>query len=72
MYSADAVKLGFPQSRLMQEGRNVTAFDLSDQSQNDGIEISGIIGFSLLYLLDIKIDYRDGLVSFSYDPHRLH
>jgi predicted aspartyl protease len=72
VYRADAVKLGFPYSRLMQEVRNVTAFDISDQSQDCGIEISGIIGFSLLYLLDIKIDYRDGLVSFSYDPHRLH
>jgi len=56
----------------MQEVRNVMAFDLSDQSQNAGIEISGIIGFSLLYLLDVKIDYREGLVSFAYDPHRLH
>jgi hypothetical protein len=27
---------------------------------------------SLLYLLDIKIDYRDGLVKLSYDPNRLH
>lgn len=23
-------------------------------------------------LLDIKIDYRDGLVNLSYDPNRLH
>jgi hypothetical protein len=27
---------------------------------------------SLLYLLDIKIDYRDGLVKLSCDPNRLH
>jgi hypothetical protein len=29
-----------------------------------------MLGFVMLRLLDIKIDYRDGLVDFSYDPTR--
>ena len=33
-----------------------------------GTEASGVLGFTTLHLLDIKIDYRDGLVDFSYDP----
>ena len=36
-----------------------------------GTEISGILGFTMLRLLEIKIDYRDGLVDFHYDPKRL-
>jgi len=32
--------------------------------------VSGILGFTLLHLLDIKIDYRDGLVDFEYNPRR--
>lgn len=31
-------------------------------------EVSGILGFETLYMLQIKIDYRDGLVDFVYDP----
>jgi len=29
------------------------------------------LGFAMLRLLDIKIDYRDGLVEFTYDPNRI-
>ena len=39
-------------------------------SDHTGTEISGILGFTLLRLLDVKIDYRDGLVDFSYNPKR--
>jgi len=39
-------------------------------SASVGTEISGILGFDLLSILDIKIDYRDGLVDFIYrDRH---
>jgi hypothetical protein len=32
----------------------------------------GFLGFGMLRMLDIKIDYRDGLIDFNYDPNRLH
>ncbi len=39
-------------------------------SDHAGTEISGTLGFTPLRLLDIKIDYRDGLVDFGYDAKR--
>jgi hypothetical protein len=33
-------------------------------SESFGTEISGLLGMQVLYLLRIKIDYRDGLVDF--------
>ena len=56
----------------MQRRTDLIAFDLSHISNNIGTEVSGILGFSLLNMLDMKIDYRDGLVSFTYDPNRFH
>ena len=48
------------------------AFDLSDMSNRVGIEVLGALGFAMLYLLDIKLDYRDNLVNFEYDATRFH
>jgi hypothetical protein len=55
---------------LRQENQDLIAFDLSHISDGLGTEASGILGFAMLRLLDIKIDYRDGLIDFSYDPKR--
>jgi len=49
----------------------MVAFDLSGMSDRTGTEISGILGFSMLVLLEMKIDYRDGLVDFIYDPKKV-
>ena len=70
VYRADEVNLQF--SHFMQRRTDLIAFDLSHISNNIGTEVSGILGFSLLNMLDMKIDYRDGLVSFTYDPNRFH
>jgi tetratricopeptide (TPR) repeat protein len=70
VYRADTVKLAF--GRFMLKADDVVAFDLSSISNNTGTEVSGILGFSLLYQLDMKIDYRDGLIGFQYDPNRFH
>jgi predicted aspartyl protease len=63
---ADAATLHF--GNLRQDVRDLIALDLTPQSHAFGTEISGIIGFSTLRLLKIDIDYRDGLVRFSYNP----
>ena len=55
---------------LRQQNQDLVAFDLTHLSDRTGTEISGILGFATLGFLDIKIDYRDGLVDFSYDPKR--
>jgi tetratricopeptide (TPR) repeat protein len=68
VYTADKVALRF--SRFVQKNQDVVAFDLSNISKNTGTEVSGILGFQLLRMLQVKIDYRDGLVDFIYDPNR--
>ena len=66
VYSADKMILQF--GHLRQQNQDMLAFDLTRISDNVGTEISGTLGFTLLRLLDIKIDYRDGLIDFAYDP----
>jgi tetratricopeptide (TPR) repeat protein len=66
VYRADKAQLEF--GHLRQENQDVTTFDLSHLSNGDGTEISGILGFATLDLLEIHIDYRDGIVDFTYKP----
>jgi predicted aspartyl protease len=66
VYSADKAIL--QSGRLRQENQEMIAFDLCHISDEVGTEISGTLGFTTLRFLDMKIDYRDGLVDFTYDP----
>lgn len=68
VYRASKVTLKF--GHLSQKNQGIISFDLSNLSQHMGTEVSGILGFETLYMLQIKIDYRDGLVHFVYDPKR--
>jgi len=70
VYYADKVTLQFAHFR--QENQDLVSFDLSGVSNSAGTEISGTLGFPLLYMLDVKIDYRDGLVNFTFDKNRFH
>jgi hypothetical protein len=64
-YSVDKAVLQF--GRLRQDDQDITAFDMTAMSDGAGTEVSGFLGFVMLKFLDIKIDYRDGLVDFTYD-----
>jgi tetratricopeptide (TPR) repeat protein len=68
VYSAEKVDLEF--GRFHQPGEDVTTFDVSNISDSTGTEVSGFLGFRLLSMLEIKIDYRDGLIDFSYRDSR--
>ena len=68
VYRADKAVLKF--GHLQQHDQDLVALDLSHISDETGTEVSGMLGFVMLRLLDIQIDYRDGLVDFSYDPTR--
>jgi tetratricopeptide (TPR) repeat protein len=68
IYSANKAVLQF--GRLRQENQDMTSFDMTRVSEDDGTEVSGFFGFVMLRFLDIKIDYRDGLVDFAYDAQR--
>jgi tetratricopeptide (TPR) repeat protein len=65
VYRADEAVIQF--GHLRQRNQGLVAFDLTHLSDRIGTEASGVLGFTTLRLLDIKIDYRDGLVDFSYD-----
>ena len=66
VYTADKAVLRF--GHLQQPNENIVTFDLSSVSNSAGTEVSGTLGFNTLSMLDIKIDYRDGLVDFTYNP----
>jgi tetratricopeptide (TPR) repeat protein len=70
IYSANKAVLQF--GRLRQENQDMTSFDMTRISDDDGTEVSGFFGFVMLRFLDIKIDYRDGLVDFTYNPERFN
>jgi predicted aspartyl protease len=70
VYTVDRANIRF--AHFVQDREDLIAFDLTPISNSAGTEISGILGFRLLWQLDIKIDYRDGLVDFSYDANRFH
>jgi hypothetical protein len=70
VYRADAVNLQF--SHFKHDRKGLVSFDTSQISDGAGTEIAGILGFAMLRLLDVKIDYRDGLVDFQFDPNRFH
>ena len=70
VFRASKATLAF--GRYKQENQDLIAFDLSKLSEDAGTEISGTLGFSLLRILKLTIDYRDGLVDFSYDSTRVH
>ncbi len=55
---------------LKQETDGMLSFDTSGISRSAGTEISGFLGFDVLHLLVVKIDYRDGLVNFEYSEDR--
>jgi hypothetical protein len=65
--SADKVMIQFGHFR--QENDDLVAFDLTPISRSTGTEVSGILGFAMLRMLTVKIDYRDGLVDFDYKPN---
>ena len=68
VYSANKAILQF--GHIRQENEDMTAFDTKPISDGVGTEVSGFLGFVSLRFLDIKIDYRDALVNFEYDPKR--
>jgi hypothetical protein len=68
VYSAKAT-LRF--AHLQQPNFDIVTLDLSKESRQTGTELSGFLGFTMLRQLDIKLDYRDGLVDFEYDPKRV-
>jgi tetratricopeptide (TPR) repeat protein len=62
VYAAEDVTLRF--ANIRQQGQQLFTIDMSGISESFGTEISGLLGLQVLYLMRIRIDYRDGLVDF--------
>ena len=69
VYRADKATLQF--GRYEQANQDVVTFDLANISRTAGTDVAGILGFNMLRILQVKIDYRDGLVDFLYNPKHL-
>ncbi|MGA2905570.1 MAG: aspartyl protease family protein, partial [Candidatus Korobacteraceae bacterium] len=69
VYRADKATLQF--GHYEQDNQDVVTFDLTPVCKQTGTEVSGILGFNMLRILQTRIDYRDGLVDFVYDPKHL-
>jgi Aspartyl protease len=70
VYRAQDVILQF--SGYRQRMNDMLSLDMSNISNGAHTEVSGIYGFEMLQMLEIKIDYRDGLVAFKFDSKRFH
>jgi len=68
VYSSAKTTLRF--GHLQQTNLDIITLDLSSLSRRMGTEVSGFLGFAMLRVLEVKLDYRDGLVDFTYDPKR--
>ena len=68
VYTADNITFQF--ANVSQKVQDVVAFATPSISKYLNMEISGFIGFTALAQMTIGIDYRDGLIKFSYDPNR--
>lgn len=62
VFTADKANLVF--SHFRQPNQDMVTIDLSGICKHTGTEVSGILGFNVLRQLEVKIDYRDGLVDF--------
>lgn len=70
VYVAHKANLQF--SNFRQDREDLITFSLDAMSNSIGTELSGILGFRMLFMMDIKIDYRDGLVDFTLGKNIPH
>jgi hypothetical protein len=64
LYNADKATLTF--AGLRQPTKGILVWNLKGISDDVGTEVGGILGFTTLRFLDIKVNYRDGLVRMEY------
>ncbi len=68
VYFVDDATFNF--AHMSQKVVGPNAADTSMQSKAAGTQISGGIGWGVLKMLTLHIDYRDGLIKFDYVPDR--
>jgi predicted aspartyl protease len=68
VYTADSITFQF--ANVSQKVQDVVAFATPSISKSLNMDVAGLIGYTALAQMTINIDYRDGLIKFSYDPNR--
>lgn len=68
VYTADEITFRF--ANISQKVEDVVAFASPQLNKNMGMDVGGLIGITALGQLTVSIDYRDGLMKFSYDANR--
>jgi predicted aspartyl protease len=64
VFEADKAELQF--SRFRQSVPGLTSFNLNNGTEHQQVRMDGILGFSVLILFRLSLDYRNGLVNFDY------
>ncbi|MEQ1354701.1 MAG: aspartyl protease family protein, partial [Candidatus Acidiferrum sp.] len=70
VFRAEDVTLQF--AGFKEKMDTMLCLDMTKISNDTGTEVSGILGFAVLHMMEIKIDYRDGLVDLKFDPKRFY
>lgn len=70
VFRAQDVMLQF--AGFKQRMNTMLCLDMTKISNDTGTEVSGVYGFAVLHMLEMKIDYRDGLVDLKFDPKRFY
>jgi predicted aspartyl protease len=68
VYTAENITFQF--ANVSQKVQDVVAFATPSVNKSLNMEVAGFIGYTALAQMTIGIDYRDGLMKFSYDPNR--
>lgn len=68
VFTTGKIRIRFANIAQMNEG--MVSFDTSRISKSSELEVSGFLGSTVLRVLTVRIDYRDGLVDFEYDAKR--
>ncbi len=55
-------------ANIKQKVYGMTSIDTTKISHGTGVEVSGFLGAPVLFRLTVRIDYRDNLMLFVYDP----
>ena len=64
VYAADKAELQFGHFR--QSNLGITVFDLNNTPEHQDFRMAGTLGFPVLSMFRLTLDYRNGLVNFDY------
>lgn len=62
--------LAFARTELLED--QALSFDITPKSHDTGVELAGLLGFSVIDQFYVDIDYRHGLIQLAYDPDHLY